>query len=334
MLTSYGGNVGSRACVRVAAVLLIAVATCSQAQGWRPQRPIEMVVPTAPGGSIDATARLIQSVAQASRLVEVPIVVLNKGGGAGGIALNYVDQRAGDGHCLLVSTMSLMTNHIQGRSKANYTDYTPLATLFSEYMTLVVKPDSPLKAGRDIQEKLRRDPQSLSIGVGVALGAANHLTVALLAKTMGLDIKKLKTVVFQSNGEAQTALLGGHVDFSALSVAAALRAAQDGSMRILGITSEKRGEGALASIPTWKEQGYDVVFSNTRLLFGPKGIPAAQTAYWDGVLAQVVQSPEWKNEAQKDQAVSDYLDSKQAPKRMAAIYNQLKGALIDAGLAK
>ena len=320
--------------ILIAALVLAALATCAHAQAWRPQRPVEMVVPTSPGGSIDATARLIQSVAQAGRLVEVPIVILNKGGGAGGIALNYVDQRAGDGHCLLVSTMSLMTNHIQGRSKVTYTDYTPLATLFSEYMTLVVRPGSPLKSGRDIQEKLKRDPQSLSIGVGVALGAANHLTVALLAKAMGLDIKKLKTVVFQSNGEAQTALLGGHVDFSALSVAAALRAYQDGSMRILGVTSEKRGEGALATIPTWKEQGYDVVFSNTRLLFGPKGMSAAQAAYWDGVLGQVVQTKEWKSEAEKDHAVSDYLDSKHAPQRMAAIYNQLKGALIDAGLAK
>ncbi len=105
-------------------------------------------------------------------------------------------------------------------------------------------------------------------------------------------------------------------------------------MRILGVTSEKRGDGLLAAIPTWKEQGYDVVFSNTRLLFGPKGMSAAQTAYWDGVLGQVVQTREWKNEAEKDHAVSDYLDSKQAPQRMAAIYNQLKSALVDAGLAK
>jgi putative tricarboxylic transport membrane protein len=295
---------------------------------------VEIVVPTAPGGSLDGTARLMQRILQNNRFVEVPVVVLNKAGGGGSIALSYLDQHAGDGHYLLISTMSLMTNHIQGRSKVNYTDYKPLATLFSEYMTLVVRPDSPLATGRDIQERLKRDPQSLSIAVGLALGASNHLTVALLAKTMGVDVKKLKTVVFQANADAQTALMGGHVDLSSLSAAAALRAAQQGRLRIIGVTSDKRGEGALADIPTWKEQGFDVVFTNTRLLLGPKGMSPAQTAYWDAALERVVQSEEWISEVQKNHAVLDYLGSKQSPQRMASIYNQLKGALVDAGLAK
>ena len=319
---------------RAAVVLLAGAITFSHAQTWRPERAVEIVVPTAPGGSLDGTARLMQRTLQSNRIVEVPVVVLNKAGGGGSIALSYLDQHAGDGHYLLISTMSLMTNHIQGRSKVNYSDYKPLATLFSEYMTLVVRPDSPLKSGRDIQERLKRDPQSLSIAVGLALGASNHLTVALLAKTMGIDVRKLKTVVFQANADAQTALMGGHVDLSSLSVAAALSAAQQGRLRIIGVTSDRRGEGALAEIPTWKEQGFDVVFTNTRLLLGSKGLSAAQTAYWDAALERVVQSEEWKNEVQKNHAVLDYLGSKQSPQRMASIYNQLKEALVDAGLAK
>lgn len=319
---------------RAAAVVLAGAVAFSHAQSWRPERAVEIVVPTTAGGSLDGTARLIQRILQSNRIVEVPVVALNKAGGGGSIALSYLDQHAGDGHYLLTSTMSIMTNHIQGRSKVNYTDYTPLATLFGEYMTLVVRPDSPLKTGRDIQEKLKRDPQSLSIAVGLALGASNHLTVALLAKTMGIDVKKLKTVVFQANADAQTALMGGHVDLSSLSVAAALRGAQQGRLRIIGVTSDRRGEGALADIPTWKEQGFDVVFTNTRLLLGPKGISPAQTAYWDAALERVVQSEEWVNDVQRNHAVLDYLGSKQSPQRMAGIYNQLKGALIDAGLAK
>jgi putative tricarboxylic transport membrane protein len=128
--------------------------------------------------------------------------------------------------------------------------------------------------------------------------------------------------------------MGGHVDLSSLSAAAALRAAQQGRLRIIGVTSDKRGEGALADIPTWKEQGFDVVFTNTRLLLGPKGMSPAQTAYWDAALERVVQSEEWISEVQKNHAVLDYLGSKQSPQRMASIYNQLKGALVDAGLAK
>src|SRR5262249_11202069 len=147
---------------------------------WKPERTVEIVVPAAAGGSIDGTARLIQRVLQTNRFVDVPVLAVNKAGGGGQIGTNYLDQHPGDGPYLLPSTMGIMTNHVLGRSATTWSDYTPLATLFSEYMTLVVKPDSPLKSARDIQERLKKDPQSLSIAIGVAVGATNHLTVALL----------------------------------------------------------------------------------------------------------------------------------------------------------
>lgn len=320
----------------VAALILGGFVALSHAQvgGWRPERAVEFVVPTKPGGSIDATMRLMERIVQNNRILDVPVVMANKPGGGGAVALSYLDQHVGDAHYVMISTMSLMTNHILGRSKVTYSDYTPLAILFREDMTLVVRPDSPLKTGRDIQQRLKADPGSLSIAVGTALGATNHLNVALLAKAMGVDVKQLKTVVFQANADAQTAVMGGHVDLSSLSVAAALRAAKGGRLRILGITAEKRGEGALADIPTWKEQGFDVVFSNTRLLLGPKGLSQAQTAHWDSVIERVVQNDEWKSDVQKNYAVLDYAGSRQSPQRMAAIYKQLRGALVDAGLAK
>ena len=318
------------------AVFLGGFVALSHAQqgGWRPERAVEFVVPTSPGGSIDGTIRLMQRILQNNRILDVPVVVVNKPGGGGALALRYLDQHVADAHYVMISTMSLMTNHILGRSKVTYSDYTPLAILFSEYMTLVVQPDSPLKTGRDIQQRLKADPRSLSIAVGTAIGATNHLNVALLAKSMGIDVKQLKTVVFQANADAQTALMGGHIDVSSLSAAAAVRAAQEGRLRILGITADKRGEGALADIPTWKEQCFDVVFSNTRLLLGAKGLSSAQAEYWDSIIERVVQSAEWKNDIQKNYAVLDYVGSKQSPQRMAGIHNQLKEALVDAGLAK
>ncbi len=327
-------SISFRAGVSMLALLAAAAPAHAQQAAWRPERTVEIVVPAAAGGSIDNTARLMQKLLQQNRIVETPVIAVNKAGGGGAIALNYLDQRAGDGHTLLTSTMGLMTNHILGRSKVTYTDYTPLATLFSEHMTFVVRPDSPLKTGRDIQEALKRDPQSLNIAIGVAIGATNHLTVALLMKSMGVDVKKLKTVVFQANAQTVTSVMGGHFDLAPLSVGAALRAAAAGQLRIIGITSERRGDGPLASIPTWKEQGFDVVFTNTRLLIGPRGMTPAQVAYWDAAIERVVQSEEWKSAVGKQHGVTDYLGSRQSPQRMAAIYEQLKGALVDAGLAK
>jgi putative tricarboxylic transport membrane protein len=329
----------NRAVYRIAAALVAATLACApsaaRAQaGWKPERAVEIVVPTTPGGAIDGAARTIQRILQANRLVAVPLVVVNKPGGGQTIAMNYLDQRTGDPHCFIVSTMSIMTNHILARAKTNYTDYTALAVLYGEPMTLVVKPDSPLKSGRDIQDRLKKDPKSLSLAIGIALGGTNHLSVALVMRAMGIDVKNLKTVVFQANADTQTALMGGHVDLAPLSLATAQEAMVQGKVRILGISMAQRGDGPLADIPTWKEQGFDVQFTNTRFLLAPKGLSAAQAAYWDGVIARMVETEEWKADAKKNDLIMDFQNSKQSPERLAAMYKQLKMALVDVGLAK
>ncbi len=306
----------------------------AQPAAWRPDKAVELIIPAQPGGSIDGTVRLMQRLLQANRLLGTPVLAVNKGGGGGNIAISYLDQHAGDAHYLLASTMSLMTNHILGRAATTFSDYTPLATLYSEAMTLVVKPDSPIRNANDIQARLKADPQSLSIAIGVAVGATNHLTVALLMKAMDIDVKKLKLVVLQTNSQAVTSIMGGHVDIATLSAGAALNAAQQGKLRIVGVTSARRGEGALAAIPTWREQGVDVVFANVRLVLGAKGLSAAQMAYWDTALARIVATDDWRKEMERIQAASDYTASRDSVQRMARLYAQLKSALVDAGLAK
>jgi putative tricarboxylic transport membrane protein len=315
--------------------MLAAMPAIAQAQAaWKPERAIEIVVPTTPGGAIDSAARTIQRIVQTNRLVAVPLIVVNKPGGGQTIAMNYLDQHAGDPHYFIVSTMSIMTNHILARAKANYTDYTALAVLYGEPMTLVVKRDSQLRNGRDIQERLKKDPKSLSLAIGIALGGTNHLSVALVMRAMGIDVKNLKTVVFQANADTQTALMGGHVDLAPLSLATAQEAMRQGKVRILGISMAQRGDGPLADIPTWKEQGFDVQFTNTRFLLAPKGLSAAQVAYWDALIARMVETEEWKADALKNDLIMDYHGSKQSPERLAAMYKQLKTALVDVGLAK
>ena len=336
-MVGYANSAHGVSALRWCAALALAGAAAfahAQQAAWRPERTVELIVPAGTGGSIDGTARLIHRVLQFNRFVEAPVIVVNKPGGGGSIATSYLDQHAGDGHYLLASTMSIMTNHILGRSTRTYSDYTPLATLFSEYMTLVVKPDSPLKTAADIQEQLKKDPQSLSIAIGVAIGATNHLTVALLAKAMGVDSRRLKTIVTHTNSQAVTAVMGGHIDIASLSAGAALNARQQGQLRIIGITSETRGDGPLATVPTWKEQGVDVVFANVRLLLGPTGLSAAQVAYWDAALAKIVATPDWKKEVERNEAIPDYSGSRDSAQRMARLYAQLKSALVDAGLAK
>jgi len=339
MRASGSGTANSRrlsACSVLAAALLAGAVTFSHAQqgGWRPEKTVEIVIPSAAGSSLDAAARMIQRALQEARLVDVPVTVVNRTGGGGSIAQNYIDQRAGDPHYLFLSTMSLLNNHILGRAKTNWTDYTPIAMLFSEDMTIITQRDSPLKTGRDVMEQLRKDQQSVSFAVGFTAGGTGHLNVAIIATAMGVDAKRLKTVQFQGNAQALAALMGGHVDLSSMSFAQAWRASQQGNVRILGVASERRGEGPLADIPTWKEQGFSVEFSNTRIMFGAKGISQAQTEFWDFTLQKALGHDMWKEFAQKNHYKSDYTGHKESPKRLAALYDDIRKALISVGLAK
>ncbi len=325
---------GASACA--AAMTLSGAVTLSHAQqsAWRPQKTVEIVIPSSAGSSMDAAARMIQGQLQEGRIVDVPVVSVNKAGGGGTLATNYFDQQAGDGHYMFFSTMSVMNTHILGRSKTNYTDYTPIALVFTEHMTIVVQTDSALKTGRDIMARLKDNPESLAIAVGLARGGTGHLNIALVTKAMGIDARKLRTVVFDGNAKALAALLGGHVDLSSMSFAQAWAQSQHGKLRIVGVAAERRGEGVLANIPTWKEQGFDVVFTNVRLMFGPKGMTPEQTAYWDAALQRVLQSERWKKFAEDNHYVQGYVGREQAPRQMAALYRQLKEALVDVGMAK
>jgi putative tricarboxylic transport membrane protein len=335
MISAFDRSVAGARRVWTWLVLPLACAiTAAHAQPgtWRPERTVEIVIPSASGSSLDAAARTIQRILTENRLVEGTIVVTNKPGGGGNIASTYMDQHAGDPHYVLLSAMSLMNNHILGRSPQNYDSYTPIAMLYSEHMTMVVKPDSPLKSGRDMMEKLKGDPQALSIAIGFARGGTGHLNTALLAKAMGVDAKRLKTVQFQGNAQALAAVMGGHVDLSSMSFAQAWSQSQAGHLRILGVAADRRGDGPLASIPTWKEQGFDVEFHNTRFMLGPKGMNEAQTAFWDNTLRQVMQSEQWKSMAQKTHYIPYYMGRKETPRRLAALYNQLKDALVAVGM--
>lgn len=319
----------------VIAVFTIAATTAAAQPGaWKPSKPVEIVVGVSPGGGIDRMARVLQKIMQERRLVEVPVNVVNKPGGGGTIAQAYLQQRAGDAHYFEITATSLLTNHITGKSAASHRDYTPIAMLSEEYIGFLVKEDSPLKTGKDLLVALRANPESLPIGIATAAGNTNHIAAALAAKSAGGDVKKLRVVVFGSGGEAMTALLGGHVGLVATPAANAIPYLQAGRMRVLAVAAPQRLEGALGTVPTWKEHGADVVVANWRPLIGPKGLTAPQIAFWEAAFAKLTQSDEWSGEIARDGAVSRYMNSRDLAAYFESQYAAFKATLTDLGLAR
>ena len=211
----------------ILAVLLCAAAAAHAQPAWKPEKSVEIIIGTSPGGPQDRLGRTLQKVLQESRLVEVPVSVENKPGGGGAVALAALAQRTG-GSTLMINAPTMLNNQITGKSPLPYTDFTALAILGIEYECVAVRADSPLKSAKELVDRLKKDPSALSVSIGTSLGNAGHLAYALAMKAAGVDIKKLKTVAFNSAGDGITALLGGHLDLASTPPSAVLQHVQAG----------------------------------------------------------------------------------------------------------
>ncbi len=314
------------------AALLIACCGSVDAQ-WKPERPVELIVTAAEGGNQDLTARLIQAIWQTRKIV-YPVMITNKPGGGGAIASSYLAQHSRDPHYLMMLAPTLLTGRIMGTTAFNYSDFTPLAMLFNEYIFTSVRTDSPIKTGRDMIQRLKQAPDSLSIAIATAIGNHIHMGIALPMKAAGVDIKRMKVVAFKSSGQSLTALLGGHVDAAASTFAALLPYVSAGSLRIVGMSAAQRMGGSLANIPTWKEQGANAVFDSWRGVAGAKDLSSAQVKYWDAAFATLSQTDEWRAAAEKNYNVIRYLNSADTRRYWDEQYKELDAALTELGLAK
>ena len=322
---------------RIKLAIAIGMATLTGiagAQGWSPSRNVEIVVGSAPGGSNDKTARAVEKAIVEAKLIPTSLSVVNKPGGGSSIAFTYVSQKVGDAHTLMVGTTALLANHIVGRSKLNHKDFTPIASLFNDYVVFAVNADSPIKTGKELAAKLKENPQSISIGFATALGSHNHIAAGMLAKSIGISPRDLKVVAFKGSSEAVTQLLGGHIDMVTTAAGNVSGHVAAGRLRVVGVSANQRFGGALANIPTWKEQGVNLVYGGWRAIMAPKGLTADQIAYWEGVLRKATSTPEWKANIEKNFWSDDFVTSAQFTKDIDKDYNDMKAVLVDLGLAK
>ena len=309
-------------------------ATPSVAADWKPGKPVEFVVPAPAGGSLDRPARLLQKIWQEGKLVDVPVNIINKSGGGQSVGYTYVHQAANEPHRLLLVSGPLLSNHITGKNKLNYTDFTILGQLYTEYNVLSVRADASFKTANDLLARLKQAPDSLAVAIGTTPGNSSHIAIALPFKRAGVDIKRLRVVVFPSAGESISNLLGGHLDYATGGLSVAAQHWKSGKLRLLAVTAPKRLEGEYAQIPTWKEQGIDAVVSNSRFVMAPPGLTPAQIAYWDGILRKSVASPEWRRMVAQEQWVDEYISTVAARKHLDQEYAETREILTDLGMAK
>jgi putative tricarboxylic transport membrane protein len=315
-----------------AAVLSLGCASSVCAQGWKPERNVEIVVNSGAGGAADRQARFVQKMLQAAVPAIPNMTVVNRGGGGGIVALTYMTQHPGDGHLLSNLSTAIVTNYVLGTTKLSFRDVTPLNIVMREYITATVRLDSPLTSVQDLAARIKKDPGSVTFAFATARGNQNHIVIGMIARAAGVDPKALKTVVFHSGAAGLTAVLGGHVDVLVGTPGTALTQAAGGKARILGITATTRQPGKLAAVPTFREQGIDVYYYAWRGFLAPKGITPAHVAFWEQAFEKIAQGDSWKQDLENNGWSEDLRNAEETRKHLEAEEQLLGRMLVDLGV--
>lgn len=300
---------------------------------WQPQRPVEIVVGSGPGGGNDRNARALQKILIENKWLQ-HVSVINKVGGGGALSYTYVNGHATDAHYLVFVRQGLLSNHVLGRSPISHTDLTALAMLSSEPSGLAVRAaNASLKSLTDVMDRLKQEPGSLTTSLGSTRAGSPHLMLGMLAKAGGIDARRLKLVTFSGGAESMTQLLGGHIDMAAVSIDNAAPHHRSGALRILGVSSVQR-LSALPDVPTFREQGHDIVFDGFTIVMGPRGITPAQVQYWENLLERVSNTAEWKRLMAADLQDLDFRRSAATRDYLRQQHELTRTLLADIGMTK
>ena len=312
-------------------VIVLAFWTGVYAQQKYPNRPIELVVPFGPGGSADIAARIYSD--ELSRILKVPIMVVNRAGGTGIQGTHYATRAKNDGYTLLAASSTPLVVMPVISKDVTYDplkDLIPLAHFVSSPTVFDVRKESPFQTLNDLIEYARKNPGKLKNATG-GLGTESHLNLEILCT---LNNIKITTVPFASGGEAVPALLGGHVDMSSQTFTTEAPHIKAGKLRGLALASPKRHPD-FPDIPTTGDLGFPSVNLRVRFgVFAPPNVPQDILNVLTAALEKVLNNPQIVNRANQAMFVVEYMGPQEFRKFMESEIHIVEKVAKDANLIK
>lgn len=250
---------------------------------------VSLIVPLAPGGIADITARPLAI--PLARELGQPVIVENRVGAGGAVGMGYAARQKPDGNTLLMALSSIViipeADKVVGRP-VSYTmsQFTPIALVSADPTVLVVRAGSPWKTVADLIRDAKARPRSLSYSSSGIYGTT-HVAQTMLWQSAGVEMLH---VPYSGGGPSMTALLGGQVDVTAQAPGTVAAHVKAGTVRVLGTWGAERLK-AWPEVPTFREQGLDVEFYIWSGLFAPAGLPPAKLAQLRLAARNAVQDP-------------------------------------------
>jgi tripartite-type tricarboxylate transporter receptor subunit TctC len=292
-----------------------------------PSKPITIYCGYASGGGTSLVLSVLAPVAE--KILKQQIVVSQKEGGSGAVSFTMLRRAKPDGYTIAIATSSINVHKFLGTLDFGYEVFDPFIALNFDPGGISVKEDAPWKNLKEFIEHAKKNPGKVSVAASNP-GSVTRLQLHLTEQATGVQFKIISFP--GAAGPGVTALAGGHVDAAIATPLETKAMRVAGKVRMLGVMSEQRLSNE-PSIPTCREQGYDIVSATNRVLMAPKGTPADRIKILHNAFKQAVESPEYAKFVDSQASAKIYLTTEQTKEFLAKQDLLFKGIIEKAGLA-
>lgn len=270
-----------------------------------PDKPIDVIVAFGPGGGTDVAARTIEPFIE--KYLGSDLVIINKPGAGGEIGFSLLASSKTDGYTLGFINLPAMFAYSYERETAyNPKSFKGVANLVYDPGIIAVPADSNIKDLKQMIQFGLDNPGALPIGTAGSVGSSEHIAILQMQAKSGA---KYNHVPFGATAPLRTALLGGHIPAAAFNLSEGIEYMKEGTLRILGVMADKRSDMA-PDIPTFKEQGVDVIMGSSRGLAVPAGTPPEIVAKLSAAVEKAMADPDYAEKAKAAGVPVNYLNDK------------------------
>ena len=267
-------------------------------QPWQPTKTVEFIVPAGTGGGADQMARLVDGLIKKNKLMSQPMVVINKGGGAGAEGFLDVKGAKGDPHKIIITLSNLFTTPLATGVPFNWKDLTPVTMMALDQFVLWVNAEAPYKTAKEYIEAAKKAGPNKFKMAGTGSKQEDQIITVALEKQTGT---KFIYIPFKGGGDVAVQLVGKHVDSTVNNPIEAVAQWRAGKLRPLCVFDTARliykakvtADMSWNDIPTCKESGVDMDYLMLRGIFMAGGVTDAQRDYYVDLLKKVRATPEW-----------------------------------------
>ena len=302
---------------------------------WAPSRPVEFVVAAGPGGGSDQLARTVQAIVQKYGLIDAPVIVTNKGGGAGSEAFVYAKGAAGDPHKVVFATNNVWILPLGTAVGYALSDLQPVAAVAVDEFLLWVNARAPY---RDVAGFLAAARGATRLAVaGTQAKDTDQVLVRQIERAAGVAFNY---VPFRSGSEVAVQLAGGHVAANVNNPQENVGQWRAGSVRPLCVFSSARlryadavtADQSWADVPTCMEAGLPIErFQMPRTVWLPRGVTEEQTSFYLRVMTKVRETDEWKAWLRRGSQSDLFLSGEELADYIAADERQLRDQFAEDG---